>query len=65
MPLYSYKCKAGHEFDMHVRLDLSNEPTRCTEQSDHTEPKSECWAAVERILTAPSRSFPGADSWRR
>lgn len=65
MPLQTYKCAAGHEFDQHVRIDLSNEPTRCPVVTDAAEPKSECWATVTRQFPTPSRSFPGADSWRR
>ena len=65
MPLQTYKCEAGHTFDTHVRIDLSDEPTRCIEKSDHTEPRSECWAKVTRQFPTPSRSFPGADSWRK
>lgn len=65
MPLQTYKCAAGHTFDTHVRIDLSNEPSRCPVLTNPFEPKSECWATVTRQFPVPSRSFPGADSWRK
>ena len=67
MPLQTYKCGANppHTFDRHVRIDLSDEPTRCIVLLDENDPKSECWSAVERQFPVPAKSFPGADSWRR
>jgi hypothetical protein len=62
MPLYSYRCPQGHLFDQQVKLDLSNAPTACDFPMPEGVP---CAQPVERTLTAPSRSFPGADSWRR
>jgi len=65
MPLYEYQCKDGHRFEQYGRIDLSDAPTRCPVRTDPNEPKSECFATVEKILSAPSRAFPGADSWRK
>jgi len=62
MPLYSYRCESGHHFDQQVKLDLSNAPKACEFPVHEGET---CAQPVERTLTAPSRSFPGADSWRR
>jgi predicted nucleic acid-binding Zn ribbon protein len=67
MPLYAYRCTGPehHEFEKHVKLDGSDAPTRCTLPIDPESVNCRCDAAVERIITAPARSFPGADSWRR
>jgi len=65
MPLQTYRCAAGHEFDMHVRIDLSNEPVTCPMRANPDDPQSECFCTVARQFPVPSRSFPGADSWRR
>ena len=65
MPLYQYECKSGHRFEALVRMDLSNEPARCEVLVNPQEPKSACGSTVVRQLTAPSKLFPGADSWRR
>lgn len=62
MPLYSYRCHNGHEFDQQVKLDLSDAPKTCDFPAHEGGP---CGQEVTRTLTAPSRSFPGADSWRR
>ena len=62
MPLYSYRCESGHVFDQQVKLDLSDAPKACDFPMVEGAP---CAQPIERTLTAPSRSFPGADSWRR
>jgi predicted nucleic acid-binding Zn ribbon protein len=61
MPLYSYRCERGHHFDCTVKLDLSDAPEKC----DFPMPEGECGEPVLRTITMPSRSFPGADSWRQ
>jgi hypothetical protein len=61
-PLYSFRCRSGHEFDECVKLDLSDAPKVCDFPMPEGGP---CDQPVERTLTAPARSFPGADSWRR
>ena len=65
MPLYQYECKSGHRFEALVRMDLSNEPARCPMLGPGDEPKHPCGSVVTRQLTAPSKLFPGADSWRK
>lgn len=65
MPLYSYKCKDGHTFDLPGRMDGSDAPSRCIVFVDRDDPSRRCDAAVERVIAAPARVFPGADSWRR
>lgn len=64
MPLYSYRCASGHTFDQLTKLDLSDAPTRCRVCIDPESLNCRCEARVERVLAAPARSFPGADSWR-
>lgn len=65
MPLQTYKCAAGHTFDTHVRIDLSDEPATCPVLTNPDDKQSECFTAVTRQFPVPSRSFPGADSWRK
>lgn len=62
MALYAWKCPQGHCFEQHAKMDLSDAPKVCEFPMPEGEP---CGQPVERTLTAPSRSFPGADSWRR
>lgn len=62
MPTYSFRCCSGHEFDERVKLDLSDAPKSCEFPMPEGSP---CGQPVERTLTAPSGSFPGADSWRK
>ena len=62
MPLYTYKCAHGHLFDQRVRIDLSDAPQSC----DFPMPEgAECGQQVSRMISAPTRLFPGADSWRK
>jgi hypothetical protein len=63
MPLYTYVCKSGHRFEALVKMNLSDEPSRCPVR-DH-DPALPCNASVERIISAPAKLFPGADSWRK
>jgi len=62
MPLYSYRCAHGHLFDVRVRVDQSDAPKVCDFPMHEG---TACQAELQRIITAPARSFPGADSWRR
>jgi putative FmdB family regulatory protein len=63
MPLYQYTCKSGHTFEALVKMNLSDEPSRCpVRESDPAQP---CNASVVRILSTPAKLFPGADSWRK
>jgi putative FmdB family regulatory protein len=49
MPLYEYKCKKGHVFD--VMQSFSDEPlTKC----------EICGAKAERVLSAPAIHFKGS-----
>jgi putative FmdB family regulatory protein len=61
MPLYQYTCKSGHTFEALVKMNLSDEPSRC-QVPEGTHP---CNAPVERLVSAPAKLFPGADSWRK
>lgn len=65
MPLYAYKCASGHVFESLVKMNLSDEPTRCVVLEDPRESKTACSAPVERQLSSPAKLFPGADSWRK
>jgi len=64
MPLYAYRCANGHEFEQHGKIDGSDAPTKCLTVIDVESINCRCDAAVTKILAAPSRHFPGADSWR-
>lgn len=55
MPLYSYRCEKGHEFDKSGRIDGSDAPTSCPE----------CQEPVQKIFALTARAFPGAGSWRK
>jgi putative FmdB family regulatory protein len=62
MPLYNYECNQGHKFESLVRMDLSDEPRYCPISETPAKP---CHAPVVRLLSAPAKLFPGADSWRK
>ena len=62
MPLYSYKCTHGHLFDQRVKMDRSDEPKECDFPMHEGTP---CGQQLVRAISAPSRLFPGADSWRK
>jgi hypothetical protein len=66
MPLYAFRCadEAHHEFERHCKMDGSDLPTRCPIFLDRDDPSRRCDAAVTKVFSAPSRHFPGADSWR-
>lgn len=63
MPLYNYICKAGHQFEALVKMNLSDEPSRCPVRDG--EPAQPCNASVDRLISSPAKLFPGADSWRK
>lgn len=62
MPLYNYVCERGHKFEALVKMNLSDEPERCTA---HEGQPVACNARVVRTISAPAKLFPGADSWRK
>lgn len=64
MPLYEYRCTDGHRFERMVRLDGSDAPTACPECVDPESINCRCEKPVVKVISAPARSFPGADSWR-
>lgn len=64
MPLYQYRCDAGHTFEMHGKMDDSDAPGRCPIHIDPESAGSRCAANVKKLISAPSGAFPGADSWR-
>lgn len=72
MPLYVYRCPAGHETEALVKHDGSNAPTTCTHRIMVHVPAHgedfllECGGApLERVIALNAKSFPGADSWRK
>jgi hypothetical protein len=64
MALYQFRCEKGHEFERHCKIDGSDTPTRCPVCVDHDAMNCRCEARVEKLIAAPARVFPGADSWR-
>lgn len=64
MPLYTYRCPDGHTFDQHGKLDGSDAPTDCRVCVDPESVNCRCGKSVSKIVSAPARIFPGADSWR-
>lgn len=65
MPTYTYRCTDGHEFDARVRMDQSDAPDRCRTCVNPEALDCRCGKPVYKVLSAPARVFPGADSWRR
>lgn len=69
MPLYTYRCEAGHTFDRMGKMDGSDAPKVCHQDATHFTkddlPIDGCSSAVKKVLATTARSFPGADSWRR
>lgn len=55
MACYVYRCEAGHQFEQQGKMNGSDAPKKCPI----------CAAVVQKVLAAPARVFPGADSWRR
>lgn len=69
MPLYSYRCDAGHTFDQLVKMNGSDAPVTCPcideEVSQRLHVETVCGERVEKQLSLNAKSFPGADSWRK
>lgn len=69
MPMYVYRCEAGHTFEQQGKMDGSDAPAACIHGSyggvATTEARVICALPVQKVLAAPARVFPGADSWRR
>lgn len=72
MPLFDYRCPKGHVTEAMVKMDRSNEPKRCQHfvkiDIDTTDLQGEfgfCGGRLERLLSAPAGTFPGAASWRK
>lgn len=69
MPIYTYRCEAGHQFDIVGKMDRSDEPKTCPRMDDeltqrlHVE--TTCGKPIERQMALNAKSFPGADSWRK
>lgn len=55
MPCYVYRCEKNHQFEARGKMDGSDAPKTCPD----------CAAPVKKVIAAPARVFPGADSWRR
>lgn len=69
MPLYDYRCAAGHTTTALVKIDQSDAPTQCEARvvlanGDRFIGTDACGEPVERVLSAPSGTFPGAGTWR-
>lgn len=69
MPLYTYRCEAGHTFDLIGKVDRSDEPKTCQRVDEATtrdlKVETACGRPVERQMALNAKSFPGADSWRK
>lgn len=70
MPLREFRCTKGHTFEALVKMDGSDEPTKCQHEGwERTGTGKDilvgCSCSVERIMSVNAKSFPGADSWRR
>jgi hypothetical protein len=66
MPMYEYVCEAGHNSEHLVKLDGTNVPVRCTVLMDPSaRPGHVCDRPIRRVMSVPSGTFPGADSWRK
>ena len=67
MPIYSFKCAKGHEFDVIGKLSERDEPRTCQQQvrEDLTDFTVICGEKLERQMALNAASFPGADSWRK
>lgn len=72
MPLFDYRCPKGHVTEAMVKMDRSNEPTNCQHfvktDSDTTDLQGEfdfCGGPLQRLLSVPAGTFPGASSWRK
>lgn len=67
MPLYTFRCPAGHVTDeLLCKSDLSDAPRTCCVLVGGEEPFSQrvCGKPFELNLAAPASVFPGADRWR-
>jgi len=78
MPMYTYRCEAGHTFEQRGKMDGSDAPTTCPLTTfrktrvtgvdgsvEHFDAEEViCACPVQKVLSAPARVFPGADSWR-
>lgn len=69
MPIHTFRCKLGHTFEALTKMDLSDAPKVCpkVDQAESIVSGREflCLREVERLISAPSGHFPGADSWRK
>jgi predicted nucleic acid-binding Zn ribbon protein len=72
MPLYTYRCEAGHTFERVGKMDGSDAPTECGRDMTRDNgiafggnSRVTCASPVQKVIAAPARTFPGADSWRR
>ena len=77
MPLYEFRCEAGHVTEEVCKMDLSDAPTRCPvirqgcfkavteEGTEIWGLNPECRKPLTKIISAPTNTFPGADSWRK
>ena len=70
MPLYEFTCPKGHVTEALCKSDLSDAPKTCETLMPHCELCKGnagwhvCGGKLERKLSAPASTFPGADKWR-
>lgn len=64
MPLYEFVCKDHHITESICKVDLSDAPTTCPYPRTRGDKQEPCGYPITKKISAPSGSFPGADSWR-
>lgn len=63
MPLYVYRCpRCGKVEELQRKIADMDAPVYCTGACDNGTRSTPQY--LDRVPTAPSGSFPGADSWR-
>lgn len=68
MPIYTYRCPAGHEVELLV-FPSEGEPSQCPRLPKGDEPRNPhtadgaCGQPLARTLAPPADSFPGANRW--
>jgi putative FmdB family regulatory protein len=74
MPIYTYRCDDGHTFEVQHKMDGSDAPGACPNSlgpgndsviDENLPDLDTCNAPITKLIAAPARTFPGADSWRK
>ena len=70
MPIYEYRCENGHKTTVRHRMDGADAPRLCQVPELDVDPAGEerpaavpCNARLEKLISAPASSFPGAGRW--